>query len=201
MTTDRHLRTVDSDIGDPLDGPTPPPVVCRFEAPDHRTTSTLRAPVWHDGSWCTCFDRTYRPGAGWLAPHRHEDTEEAYFVREGTVRYMVGGRLRTARAGDVVTIPKGATHLDPWATAAAPVRMTVLLRPAAPAWLQFGLRLGEAIRHGRLNLQGQMRLVPLMEAVHVTGADVLAAGLPSGLQRRYTTPALARLAEIFGGRR
>lgn len=187
-------------LPDPLSGPTPPPVVARYRAPDGSTLLALRAPVWIDGSWATCFDRTFAPRRGRLAPHRHDHTRETFFVRSGTARYLLRGRLRTAGPGDIVDIEPGRTHMDPWAGADAPLEVTVLLRPASPAWLDFGLRLGGAIQAGRVNRQGQMPLIALMDAVHRSGADVLAAGLPSALQQGVTTPALSKLAGVVGGR-
>ena len=180
-------------IADPLAGPTPPPVVVRYRDPAGRTSLTLRAPVWHGGAWCTCFDRTFAPGAGRLPPHRHDGTTELFFIRAGRVRYLQRGRLHTAGPGDVVRIDPGSVHIDPWATREGPAEMTVLLRPADPTWLDFGLRLGAAVRAGKLNRHGQPPLLALMDAVHTSGADVAAAGLPGGLQRRLTTPALSRL--------
>lgn len=191
------VTTAPAPPADPLAGPTPPPVVVRFRAPNSRTTLTLRAPVWHEGAWCTCFDRTFAAGAGRLPPHRHDSVTELFFVRSGRVRYLRGGRLRTAGAGDVVRIEPGAVHIDPWATRAGPAELTVLLRPADPTWLVFGRRLGAAIRAGTLNRHGQLPLLALMDAVHRSGADVAAAGLPAALQRRVTTPALSRLHRML----
>ncbi|GAA0637375.1 hypothetical protein GCM10009547_47240 [Sporichthya brevicatena] len=184
---------------DPLAGPTPPPVVVRYRDPAGRTTLTLRAPVWHEGAWCTCFDRTFVAGAGRLPPHRHDSATETFFVRAGRVRYLRGGRLLTAGPGDVVTVDPGTVHIDPWATREGPAELTVLLRPADPTWLDFGLRLGAAICAGKLNRHGQMPLLALMDAVHRSGADVAAAGLPGGLQRRVSTPLLSRLHRVLGG--
>lgn len=185
------------ECADPLAGPTPPPVVVRYRDPAGRTSLTLRAPAWHEGAWCTCFDRTFAAGAGRLPPHRHDGATELFFIRAGRVRYLQRGRVRTAGPGDVVRIEPGIVHIDPWATREGPAELTVLLRPADPAWLDFGLRLGAAIRAGKLNRHGQLPLLALMDAVHISGADVAAAGLPGGLQRRFTTPALSRLRRLI----
>ncbi len=173
-------------------------MVARFTAPDGRATVALRAPVWLDGAWWTCLDRSYRAGAGFLAPHRHAHTDEVHMVRDGTVRLVQGVRRRTARPGDVVVVPAGTPHVDPWATADGPATVTTLLGPAAPEWLAFGLHLGRATRAGRLTRRGQPPLPAVMAAVHASGADVLAAGLPAALQQRVTTPALAALGRAMG---
>lgn len=176
---------------DPFAADPPPSVVARYRATDRRAELTLRAPVWLDGAWWTCLERSFRAGAGFLAPHRHESTDEVHFIREGAVRYLHRHRLRKATAGDVLVIPAGSVHADPWATGDGAATMTTLLRPAAPEWLTFGLRLGRLTREGPLTRRGQPPLPVVMDVVHETGADVLAAGLPTRLQRHVTTPMLA----------
>ena len=167
------------------------PVIARYRAADGCAELTLRAPVWLEGSWWTCLERSFRSGAGFLAPHRHDATDEVHFVREGAVRYIHHHRLRKATAGDVLVISAGSVHTDPWATRESAVKVTTLLRPAAPEWLAFGLQLGRLTREGPLTRRGQPPLAVVMDAVNQTGADILAAGLPTRLQRSLTTPMFA----------
>jgi mannose-6-phosphate isomerase-like protein (cupin superfamily) len=176
---------------DPLAADAPPPVIGRFRAPDDRAELTLRAPVWLDGSWWTCLERSFGPRAGFLAPHRHDATEEVHFIRAGTARYVHRLRVRKAAAGEVIVIGAGSVHSDPWATTDEPLRVMTLLRPAAPEWIAFGLRLGRLTREGTLTRRGQPPLAVVMDLIHQTGADVLAAGLPAVVQRTMTTPMLA----------
>jgi len=182
---------------DPFSIPLPPLVVGRYRSPDGRAEVALRSSVWLDGAWWSCLDRTYQAGAGFLVPHRHAHTDEVHFVREGTVRYLHRGRVRTAYAGDVVVFPAGTVHADPWATKDGPATVTSLLSPAGPEWIDFGLRLGRAIRGGRLTRRGQPPLPVVMRIVHETGADVLAPALPAALQRRFAIPALAAIGRLF----
>lgn len=144
-----------------------------------------------------CLDRSFRPGAGFLAPHRHDDTDEVHFVRDGSVRYLHRFRRRSAEAGHVVVIEAGSVHSDPWATREGPAAVTTLLRPAAPEWLAFGLRLGRLTREGPLTRRGQPPLPVVMDVVRQSGADVFAAGLPAWLQRYMTTPVLAAVGRTL----
>ena len=182
---------------DPLSTSLPPLVVARYRSSDGRAEVALRSNVWVDGAWWACLDRTFRAGAGFLVPHRHAHTDEVHFVRDGEVRYVQRGRVRTAGAGDVLVFPAGTVHADPWATRAGPATVTSLLSPARPEWVQFGLRLGLITRRGRLNRRGQPPLPVVMKIVHESGADVLAPGLPAGLQRRLVIPALAAIGRLF----
>lgn len=182
---------------DPFGLPLPPQVVSRYRSEDGRAEVALRSSVWSDGVWWSCLDRTFRAGAGFLVPHRHARTTEVHFIREGTVRYLSRGRLRTATAGEVLVFPAGAVHADPWATKDGPATITTLLSPAGPEWIEFGLAIGAATRSGHLTRRGQPPLPLVMRIVHETGADVLAPVLPAALQRRVAIPALAAIGRIF----
>jgi mannose-6-phosphate isomerase-like protein (cupin superfamily) len=182
---------------DPLSIALPPLVVGRYRSPDGRAEVALRSGVWLDGAWWSCLDRTFAAGAGFLVPHRHARTVEAHFVRDGEVHYVTGGRKRTAHAGDVIVIPAGHTHADPWATKSGPATITSLLSPAGQQWVDFGIRLGRATRRGHLSGRGQPPLPVVMRIVHDSGADVLAPGIPAALQRRVAIPALAAIGRLF----
>lgn len=182
---------------DPLSLTLPPLVVGRYRSADGRAEVALRSGVWLDGAWWSCLDRTFAAGAGFLVPHRHAHTDEIHFVRDGVVRYLQGGRLRTASAGEVIVIPAGTVHADPWATKDGPATVTSILSPAGPEWVDFGIRIGQATRRGVLTGRGQPPLPVVMRIVHETGADVLAPGLPAVLQRRLAIPALAAIGRLF----
>lgn len=182
---------------DPLSIALPPLVVGRYRSPDGRVEVALRSGVWLDGAWWSCLDRTFQAGAGFLVPHRHAHTDEVHFVREGAVRYLQRGRVRTAYAGDVIVFPAGTVHADPWATTDGPATVTSLLSPAGAEWIEFGVRLGQATRAGQLNRRGQPPLPVVMRIVHETGADVLAPVLPAALQRRLAIPALAAIGRML----
>lgn len=182
---------------DPFSIALPPLVVSRYRSPDGRSEVALRSSVWLEGTWWSCLDRTFQAGAGFLVPHRHDRTDEVHFVRDGTVRYLLRGRVRTAHSGDVIVVPAGTVHADPWATRDGPATITTLLSPAAPEWVDFGLRIGQATRRGQLTRSGQPPLPVVMRIVHETGADVLAPALPAALQRRIAIPALAALGRLF----
>jgi mannose-6-phosphate isomerase-like protein (cupin superfamily) len=79
-----------------------------------------------------------RPGQ--RAPaHVHPEMEERYEVLEGTAAFRIGDEERRARAGDVVTVPPGTTHLA-WNPTDVRVRLKVEFRPAL-RWEEFVVRL------------------------------------------------------------
>jgi len=49
------------------------------------------------------------PGAS-TTPHYHPQTEEIYYVLEGTGRMMIGRQTREVTVGDAIAIPPGEIH-------------------------------------------------------------------------------------------
>jgi mannose-6-phosphate isomerase-like protein (cupin superfamily) len=62
-----------------------------------------------DGRW-TLFEYTAPPRFGGPPPHWHKETDETFFVLEGTVRFEVGGESVDAGAGDYVRVQPGVVH-------------------------------------------------------------------------------------------
>lgn len=58
----------------------------------------------------------YQPGHGREAnqPHFHRAFEERYEVLSGQASYRLNGQHHTAKAGERLSIPPGAVHLNPW---------------------------------------------------------------------------------------
>jgi uncharacterized cupin superfamily protein len=56
------------------------------------------------------IDVTLAPGGGFSFPHVHEDLEEAFYVLEGEVDYLLGDAWVSAGPGCTVFIPAGCVH-------------------------------------------------------------------------------------------
>ncbi len=72
-------------------------------------TYTFKARAADTGGRLTMWEAEVPPGGG-PPPHRHLHQDEAYYLLEGELEVLDGGRLFTARAGDFVFIPRGAVH-------------------------------------------------------------------------------------------
>jgi mannose-6-phosphate isomerase-like protein (cupin superfamily) len=81
------------------------------------------------------------PRPGERAPaHVHPEMEERYEVVSGTAAFSIGDEgERTARPGEVVTVPPGTTHRA-WNPTEQEVRLKVEFRPAL-RWEEFVVRL------------------------------------------------------------
>ena len=57
----------------------------------------------------TLIEQHNKPGVG-IPPHVHENEDEVFQVLEGQVEMMVGGKIATLNAGDLIFCPKGVPH-------------------------------------------------------------------------------------------
>jgi uncharacterized protein YndB with AHSA1/START domain/quercetin dioxygenase-like cupin family protein len=74
------------------------------------------------------FDVIGRPRGFVAQPHVHTQQSERHEVIEGSMRLVLDGREHVLRAGDVMTVPVGATHRQ--LPGDGPGRVRVQLRPA-----------------------------------------------------------------------
>ena len=75
------------------------------------------------------WELTLAPGGKVPSSHAHPGEEEVFTILEGTMRFRIGWRRRTATGGDVVRIPAGTVHH--FANAGrGPARVAVESRPA-----------------------------------------------------------------------
>ncbi|MBV8955009.1 MAG: cupin domain-containing protein, partial [Solirubrobacterales bacterium] len=50
------------------------------------------------------------PGGGFRIPHWHEDLDEAFYVLEGEIEFLLDGQWRRAVAGSTVFVAAGTVH-------------------------------------------------------------------------------------------
>jgi quercetin dioxygenase-like cupin family protein len=75
------------------------------------------------------MDRTLPPGGRMPPLHRHAGNEEAYFVLEGDITFVLEGRTTTYGAETFVLVPAGAAHTF-GNRSDAPARLLVIHAPA-----------------------------------------------------------------------
>ena len=73
----------------------------------------------------------------WIAPlHVHHADDEAWYVLEGTLRFMVGDETFEAGAGSAVSAPKGVPHAYGNARPGQPARYLLVMTPKIRALVQ-----------------------------------------------------------------
>jgi len=108
-------------------------VVVRFHATHDET-----------GGYCLC-EGLVAPGAG-APPNRHPGEDEAFYVLDGTFRFVIDGETRQVGAGDFVKIPHGAVHAFS-NVGATPARLLIINAPGSIHEAFFS-RVGEPLPRG-----------------------------------------------------
>ena len=62
-------------------------------------------------------------------PHAHTDCDECFFIKQGTLKILVGERWLVAGPGDFLRVPRGVTHTFR-NIGGTPARMIVTVSPA-----------------------------------------------------------------------
>jgi mannose-6-phosphate isomerase-like protein (cupin superfamily) len=62
-----------------------------------------------EGGW-VLLEYTAPPGFQGPPPHWHKQTDEAFFVLDGTLRFEVDGETADVRAGGYARVPPGVVH-------------------------------------------------------------------------------------------
>ncbi len=98
------------------------------------------ATVWHAGALFTfladaedtngqfCLIETVNRQGLEPPPHTHEREDEAYYVLEGEIRFLVGVRSFEAGPGDFVYLPRGVEH--GWELKTPTAKTLILIAPA-----------------------------------------------------------------------
>jgi len=82
------------------------------------------------------------PGAPGSSVHIHRQTDEAFYVLEGTFGFQMGEETVEGSAGTFVFAPKGTVH-EFWNQGPSPARMLVTMSP--PDFWRYGKELAEGL--------------------------------------------------------
>jgi len=107
-----------------------------------RPAPTIAVKVEPDAAAFAVFESELAPGAPGPPPHRHLADDEAFYVLDGSVAFLLDGEVTTCGPGSSVLVPRGVTHgfANP---SAEPARLLVITTPGATRLVE-GL---QALRH------------------------------------------------------
>jgi gentisate 1,2-dioxygenase len=141
--------------------------------------------------------RTLAPGTGRTLPHRHLDGNERFEMLDGVAKGTVDGQSRILRAGDVLEVPAGSSHVHPHTDTSATATIEHTIEPRAgfaevyfTTWLT---RLPE----GRVDRQEEPTMMQIMGMIKVSDGETWVAGPPVWLQKAMAA-VLGSIAERTG---
>lgn len=90
---------------------------------------TLKAVGAETGGTLAVYEFVVPPATAGPPLHIHRSWDEAFYVLEGEMTFLIDGRTSTAPAGSFVFIPRGIPHTF-WNESAAPARQVTVFNPA-----------------------------------------------------------------------
>lgn len=87
-----------------------------------------------DGAF-SFMERTLPPGGRKPPPHIHTDCEEAFYVLDGEIEFVLGADSVIGRPGSFVHVPGGVSHTF-GNVATAPSRLLIIHAPAMDAYFE-----------------------------------------------------------------
>jgi quercetin dioxygenase-like cupin family protein len=81
------------------------------------------------------MERTLPPGGRKPPPHIHTNCEEAFYVLDGEIEFLLNDKTVIGRPGSFVLVPGGVAHTF-GNVASAPSRLLILHAPAMDAYFQ-----------------------------------------------------------------
>jgi quercetin dioxygenase-like cupin family protein len=90
---------------------------------------TLKAVGGETGGTLAVYEFVTPPTTAGPPLHLHRTWDEAFYVLEGEMTFLIDGRTRTAPAGSFVFVPHGILHTF-WNESAAPARQLTVFTPA-----------------------------------------------------------------------
>ena len=171
-----------------------------FHNPHTGERITLLAIAAETGGELTRMEIRVRPGpADWVGPdHFHPIQQERFEVLSGTPIFRVEGEERTARAGDVVTVPVGVSHIfrnggD------EELRMISEYRPGLKSVETFFATFFGLAADGKTSKRGRPRLLQAVLTLWEV-RDYFVVTRPPPSVQRLLFPPLAALARLRGYR-
>jgi mannose-6-phosphate isomerase-like protein (cupin superfamily) len=172
----------------------------QFDNPHTGERITLLTTAGETGGELTQMEIRVRPGpADWVGPdHFHPIQEERFEVVSGTPIFRIAGGERTAKPGDVVTVPVGVSHIFRNG-GGDELHMISEYRPGLKSVETFFATFFGLAADGKTNKRGRP---PLLQAVLTLWEvrDYFVVTRPPPIVQRLLFPALAALARLRGYR-
>ena len=92
-------------------------------------TVTLKAVAADSGGTLSAYEFTTPPATAGPPLHLHRTWDEAFYILEGEMTFLIDGHTHSAPAGSFVFIPRGILHTF-WNASDAPATQLVVFTPA-----------------------------------------------------------------------
>jgi quercetin dioxygenase-like cupin family protein len=139
-----------------------------------------------------------RPHTSTFPEHVQLNQEERFEIISGTACYSLGGVKREARAGDVIVVPPGTRHRNPWNAGDAELHFRHRTSPDLGSE-QFFATVFRLAQDGKTDRRGAVSLLQLAVIGDALPSRTYVTAWPIGLQRALF-PLLAAIGRRLGYR-
>jgi len=193
----RGETTMAAEIIEPI---APTPYLEIHDDPNSAARIMLQTLRYEEGRQVTSVERTLAPQTGRFPAHVHRNMDQRFTISSGEATCRIGRERRNLRAGDVLDIPRGTVHVDPYNISDEPLTYVLRVTPVHLSDLIYLRSIGYALRQQRTNGQHELKVLELMAVMHATGVESHLAGIPVWLQRLVAIPLLGRIGRWRGYR-
>lgn len=124
--------------------------------------------------------------------------DERFVVESGEATVRVGGQRSQLGPGDASEVPVKGRHVNAFNDSDADLVLRHAFEPASGFALGYVETLGNLMREGRTDKQGEVPVLAAFAIADATGSQTFAAGVPPVVQRRVVAPLGARIAKLRG---
>jgi mannose-6-phosphate isomerase-like protein (cupin superfamily) len=149
----------------------------------------------HAGA-CMVLDHFLRPHTTTFPEHVQLNQEERFEIISGAAAYRMNGVKRQARAGELIVVPPGTPHMNPWNESDADLHFRHTVCPNLGA-TQFFETLFRLAQDGKTNARGEVSLLQVIVIGAALPSQTYQTGVPVAMQR-LLIPVLAGIGRWLG---
>jgi mannose-6-phosphate isomerase-like protein (cupin superfamily) len=128
------------------------------------------------------IDHFLPPHTDTFPEHLQLNQEERFEIIAGSASYSIGRVQHQASAGDVIVVPAGTPHRNPWNSSAAALHFRHQTTPDLGSE-QFFETIFSLARDGKTNRKGEVPLLHLMVIGDALASKTYQTGIPISVQR------------------
>jgi mannose-6-phosphate isomerase-like protein (cupin superfamily) len=138
------------------------------------------------------IDHFLRPHTPTFSEHVQLNQEERFEIISGSASYRINGVKRQAHAGEIIIVPPGTPHMNPWNESDTDLHFRHTTSPDLGSE-RFFETLFSLARDGKTNARGEVNLLQVIVIGDALASQTYRTGIPMSVQR-----VLIRVLAVIG---
>jgi mannose-6-phosphate isomerase-like protein (cupin superfamily) len=144
------------------------------------------------GGACVVLDHFLKPHTSTFPEHVQLNQEERFEIISGIASYSINGVKRQAHAGEVIVVPPGTRHMNPWNESDSALHFRHTTRPDLGSE-RFFETIFSLARDGKTNAKGEVNTLQVIVIGAALTSQTYQTGIPISVQR-----VLIRVLAVIG---